>query len=174
MLAAQLFQSQHIPYLLRFNSFVSVVEESVLLPPRHSWLRSTCTKRNRMNDMVSETFVSGFDLCTIFLPFHSSNAKKRKRIQKYGICILFLVFLWLFPFFSIYIYISLRSSRSYEFELNLIYYRKYLEYRRMLNKMCKNFVSRCYECFIRKDVNYFYCRLNYVVSMWNSMEEFFK
>lgn len=105
MLAAQLFQSQHIPYLLRFNSFVSVVEESVLLPPRHSWLRSTCTKRNRMNDMVSETFVSGFDLCTIFLPFHSSNAKKRKRIQKYGICILFLVFLWLFPFFSIYIYI---------------------------------------------------------------------
>lgn len=151
MLAAQLFQSQHIPYLLRFNSFVSVVEESVLLPPRHSWLRSTCTKRNRMNDMVSETFVSGFDLCTIFLPFHFRvEREKKKKNSK----VRYMHFIFRFPltfsFFLdiyIYIYISLRSSRSYEFELNLIYYRKYLEYRRMLNKMCTNFVSRCYEFF---------------------------
>lgn len=108
MLAAQLFQSQHIPYLLRFNSFVSVVEESVLLPPRHSWLRSTCTKRNRMNDMVSETFVSGFDLCTIFLPFHFRvEREKKKKNSK----VRYMHFIFRFPltfsfFLDIYIYIS--------------------------------------------------------------------
>lgn len=106
MLAAQLFQSQHIPYLLRFNSFVSVVEESVLLPPRHSWLRSTCTKRNRMNDMVSETFVSGFDLCTIFLPFHFRvEREKKKKDSK----VRYMHFIFRFPltfsfFLDIYIF----------------------------------------------------------------------
>lgn len=54
--------------------------------------------------MVSETFVSGFDLCTIFLPFHSSNVKKEKGFNKNSVYAFYLSFDFFLFFRYIYIF----------------------------------------------------------------------